>query len=298
MTSTLPAWPARTVTVHAGPGGFPFALHDLGGSGDGPPLLLSHGNGLNVGMWAAALAGLTEHFRCFGLDLRGHGRAPVDAEGYPVDRASFASDVRAAIEVIGEPVRYAAHSLGAASAAVAAADDDSPFVGLWLFEPVLVPVGFDRGDQGPSFLIEISRRRRMDFASVDDAVARFRSKPPYATCDPVAVQGYVEVGTVATADGVRLSCRGEDEARVYEGQSEVDFTRLAAIGRPTVVVSGASVNEANALPPRLAPLVAEAIPGARWEEHAHLSHFGPMEDPSTVTRSIVDHFRSRGPAVP
>ena len=47
------------------------ALHDLGG--DGPPLLLTHGNGLNAGMWATVVPHLRATFHCFGLDFRGHG---------------------------------------------------------------------------------------------------------------------------------------------------------------------------------------------------------------------------------
>ena len=287
-----PTFAQDDVKVLASTDGESIALHDFGGSDPhgGPPLLLCHGNGLNAGMWAGVLPHLTDRFRCFGLDLRGHGQArPVDVN-YSVGRDRFADDIVCAIEAIGEPVRYAAHSLGAASAVHAALRSTSPFVGLWLFEPVLIPIGFDRGGDGPSFLIEVSRKRRMDFASVDDAFERFTSKPPYSMCDPLAVRGYVEVGTMPTDDGVRLSCRGEDEARVYESGEELDFGAFAVIDLPVVVVSGAAANEANALPPKVAPVVAEAIPGARWEEYEGLSHFGPMEDPARMAASITAFF--------
>jgi pimeloyl-ACP methyl ester carboxylesterase len=46
------------------------ALHDLGG--DGPALLLTHGNGLNAGMWATVVPHLRDTFHCYGLDFRGH----------------------------------------------------------------------------------------------------------------------------------------------------------------------------------------------------------------------------------
>lgn len=286
------------VTTLTSDDGEPVALHDLGGPADGPPLLLSHGNGLNVGMWAAALPDLTARFHCYGIDLRGHGRSRPTGPGYPVGRERFAADVITAIDAIGGPVCFAGHSLGAASAVQACLLDHTQpgelFTGLWLFEPVLVPDGFERGE-GPSFLIEMSRKRRMEFDSVDDAIDRFRSKPPYATCDPVAVRGYVEVGTV-TIDGdggagVRLSCEGEDEARVFETMATLDFGRLASIGLPAMVVSGAAADVANALPPKLAPLVAEAMgPSARWIEFDGLSHFGPMEAPGPIAASIVDFF--------
>lgn len=269
------------------------ALHDFGGDGPGPPLLLCHGNGLNAGMWAAALPTLTGRFQCYGLDLRGHGRSRPGRADYSVDRRQFAADVTTAVEAIGGPIRFAGHSLGAASATVAAMHDCSPFVGLWLFEPVLLPDSIETGE-GPSSLVEMSRRRRMDFDSVDDAVDRFRSKPPYSLCDERAVRGYVEVGTYETASGVRLSCRGEDEARVFGSSPPFDFAELGTIDIPVLVASGATINEANALPPRLAPLVADSIPGARHVEFDGVSHFGPMEDPEGMARSIIDFFTEIG----
>jgi pimeloyl-ACP methyl ester carboxylesterase len=47
------------------------ALHDLGDQG--PPLMLTRGNGLNAGMWATVVPHLRGAFHCFGLDFRGHG---------------------------------------------------------------------------------------------------------------------------------------------------------------------------------------------------------------------------------
>ncbi len=265
------------------------ALHDLGGDGPGAPLLLSHGNGLNVGMWAAALPMLRERFRCFGLDLRGHGRSRPSGPGYSVARSDMAGDVATAVAAIGEPVRFAGHSLGAASAVAAAVEDVDRFVGLWLFEPVIAPMDLDLGD-GPARLIEISRRRRMDFESVDDAIERFSSKPPYAGCHPAAVRGYVEVGTVPTADGVRLSCSGEDEARGFAERERYDLARFVVIDRPTVVAAGARPDELNAAPRRLASYVADAIPGARLATFDGMSHFGPMEQPAVAARSIIELF--------
>lgn len=280
------------VTILTSVDGEPVALHDFGGRADGPPLLLTHGNGLNAGMWAGALPDLATTFRCWGLDLRGHGRARPTAPGYSVERARFAADIVTAVEAIGQPVHLAAHSLGAASAvnaAVANPPASDLFLTLWLYEPVLVTETFDRRGEGPGMLVEMSRRRRMEFDSVADAVARFRSKPPFVTCDERAVEGYVEIGTVPVEGGVRLSCEGEDEARVFETIATVDAATLATVEVPALVVSGAAADAANALPPRLAPVVAEALGRARWFEYEGLSHFGPMENPAGMARSIIDH---------
>lgn len=273
------------VKLLSSPDGEQVALHELGG--DGPALLLGHGNGLNTGMWAGALPTLTEHFHCFGVDLRGHGASRPINRNYSVKRERFAEDVLSCVDAIGGPVHFAGHSLGAASAVFAALARRDAFRTLWLFEPVLMPIGYERGSDGPSFLVKISRRRRMEFESVDDAFERFTSKPPYSGCDPRSVRSYIEVGSYPVDGGIRLSCEGEDEARVYESADDMDFDRFAAIDAPTVVASGGSTDEANALPPKLAPLVAAALGNAVSEEYPTLSHFGPMEAPEVVAASII-----------
>src|SRR4051794_18086826 len=74
----------------------------------------------------------------------------------------------------------------------------------------------------PSNLIEASRRRRLVFPSVQEAIDRFCSKPPFAQCEPEAVRAYVEVGTTPQADGtVKLTCTGETEASIYESNEQL-----------------------------------------------------------------------------
>ena len=47
--------------------GVSIALHDLGGTGR--PLLFTHGNGLNAGMWASVAPLLGHRYHCWGLDF-------------------------------------------------------------------------------------------------------------------------------------------------------------------------------------------------------------------------------------
>ena len=47
-------------------------LHDFGG--EGPPVLLTHGNGLNAGMWATVVPLLRSERRCFEYMDRRWGR--------------------------------------------------------------------------------------------------------------------------------------------------------------------------------------------------------------------------------
>lgn len=265
------------------------ALHDLGG--DGPPLLLTHGNGLNAGMWATVVPHLRATFHCYGLDFRGHGASQQAHERIPVERRWFVAEVLAAVEAIGgPPVLAAGHSLGGATLLRTEQQHPGTLAACWTFEPVLVPDTWE-AKPPPSGLIEASRRRRSVFASVQEAVDRFRSKPPFAGCEPEAVRAYVEWGTAPLPDGtVKLTCSGETEASIYETNELLDFSRLAAIACPVVVAAGAALATGNELPPLVAPLVAEALGDARLEVLAGVTHFAPMEDGARVARSILAHL--------
>ncbi len=265
--------------------GQPVALHDFGGRGS--PLLLSHGNGLNAGMWRACLPTLQEHFHCWGLDLRGHGATHTLSTDYDVDRERFAEDVLVAVDRLGEPVRYAAHSLGGAAGLYAARRCPEQFLGLWLYEPVVIDARLER-DGPPKELVEAARRRRLDFPSADEAITNFCSKMPFSTCEPEAVRGYVELGSQATEQGVRLTCLGENEARVFGSGVPIELSSLATITCPATIGRGEATGPSHAIPASMATPIAQALPVGQLATFQGLTHFGPMESHPRVTASIVD----------
>lgn len=64
-------------------------------TGKGEPLLLIHGNGENQKIFYKAAMVLKEHFTCYLVDSRGHGKsAPADA----LDYATMAEDLRQMLE--------------------------------------------------------------------------------------------------------------------------------------------------------------------------------------------------------
>jgi len=263
-------------------------LHDLGG--DGSPLLLTHGNGLNVGMWATAIPALRQHFHVYGIDFRGHGASRPDAEDFSVARSNFMNEVLlAAAKLSDDPIVAAGHSLGGATLVSTELRNPGTFSKLWVFEPVMVPPEWPRPD-GEHPLVVASRKRRMHFDSVQAAYERFVSKPPYSDCEPAAVRAYVERGTYAEDGGVRLSCSGDTEARVFSSGEPTDFAELAAITCPTVVAFGEAMASGNELPPQVAPLIADALGAGEIRGFEGLTHFGPMEDGDQIARAIIEHL--------
>jgi pimeloyl-ACP methyl ester carboxylesterase len=53
--------------------------------GSGQPLVLLHGVFLNSGIWVHQLADLSDEYRVIALDLRGHGRSVLGADGFGSD---------------------------------------------------------------------------------------------------------------------------------------------------------------------------------------------------------------------
>jgi pimeloyl-ACP methyl ester carboxylesterase len=87
--------------------------------GQGEPLVLLHPGGADSRVFESNLPGLTEHFRVFRPDRRGHGRT-ADVEG-PISYELMARDTIAFLEqVVGGPAFLVGHSDGAPVALVTA----------------------------------------------------------------------------------------------------------------------------------------------------------------------------------
>ncbi len=275
------------------PDGLRIALYDFGG--DGPDLLLAHATGFCAEVFVPMARHLGAAYHCWGVDLRAHGRSDRPRDG-DFAWSGFATDVQATIDhlELDRPFGFG-HSCGGAAVLLAEAARPGTFRGLYCFEPVIVP---DPPDGTPRELIVenplsvAARRRRETFPSAEDAFLNFSSKPPFAALDPDALRWYVESGfdllpADEGGDGhtVRLRCRRQDEAAVYaRGASHGAFGRLHEVACPVTLACGELTDafgpaflEADAA--RLRRPTVEVLPG--------VGHFGPLEQPALVARSVV-----------
>jgi len=262
--------------------GVEVAVHDLGGSGE--PLLVLHATGFHGRAYAPLAAGLTDRYRVLALDQRGHGDAvtPAAADLHWSRMADDLLDVIDALD-LGPGLRCVGHSMGGAVILSAALTRSGAVRSAWLFEPIVFPDPTEMGIEPASDpLADGARRRRNDFSSRAEARERYAAKPPMAAFTPAALDAYVDHGFVDTDDGVSLKCPGEQEARVYEGNDMSVFARLTAVEAAVHVVGSGD----GGPPAQIAPLIADAVPGARFARWDDTTHFAPFEDPGRCAAAI------------
>ena len=104
------------------PDGVGIAVYDFGG--DGEDLLLVHATGFCGEMFGPLARSLDHRFRCWGLDLRAHGRSGWPANG-DFAWSGFRTDVLTVIDHLGLSRPYAfGHSCG--GAAILLAEEGRP----------------------------------------------------------------------------------------------------------------------------------------------------------------------------
>ena len=258
------------------------AVHDLGGTG--PSVVFAHATGLHGLVWRPLAAHLADAVSSTAFDERGHGDSglPPDLD---FDWRGFALDALAVVDAVATAPFGVGHSSGATALLLAEQARPGTFRALYCFEPVIVPADPPLGRDLGNWLAAGARRRREVFASREEALANYVGKPPFDRWAPEALAEYVEHGFTDQPDGsVRLKCRGEHEALVYEMATAHDgFARLGEVRCPVLVARGGDTEAMS--PPALSGLV-ERLPDARVELLPGLGHFGPLEDPAAVAASI------------
>jgi pimeloyl-ACP methyl ester carboxylesterase len=264
-----------------GPDGSELAVHHLGAGRR--PTLLCHATGFHGLVWGPFAGLLAQRFRVWSLDFRGHGDAsPPPA--LPLEWRGVGDDVLAVVDDLGleQPFGFG-HSMGGAALVLAESERPGTFRGLAVFEPIVFPAEGPPGGKGD--LASGARRRRATFASKDEAFANFASKPPLSAFVPDALWAYVDHGLAERPEGgVALKCRPEVEAGVYEGApAHPGWARLPEVRCPATVLTG----EHSDVGGELSRLQAERLPGGRVEVIPGVGHFGPMEDPPLLARTVA-----------
>lgn len=260
-------------------------LHDLGG--DGPPLLIAHATGFCAGPYRPLAAHLAGAHHVWALDFRSHGESTSPASG---DHrwSGMVDDVLAVVDAIdGGPVAAVGHSMGGACLLGAEARRPGTLRAAWVFEPIVIPPEWERSTEVNPLAVA-ARRRRPAFGSKAEALARYASRPPLGLLRADALAAYVEHGFVEQPDGtVALRCTPEHEGATFDGTHKPTMGDMAAVDVPVVVALGSREPFG---PQAFAPRVADALPQGTARPYAHLGHFGPLEDPTTIAADVLAFF--------
>lgn len=278
--------PNRLVPDHRFPStdGVEIAAYLLGGSG--PALLVAHATGFCAAVLGPMVDRLRDTVRVVAFDERGHGASGRPRSGN-FDWQRFADDALAVLDGYGlHQVLGFGHSCGGAALLLAEMARPGTFRGLYLYEPVVPPIDgplpFDPADNP---LSAGARRRRTGFASREEALANFTAKAPFDVLAPEVLAAYVDNAfRFAPGGGIELRCARDDEARIYEaGFTHHAYQHLDEIRCPVTVACGELTDALG--PDTLSPVVAR-LPHAELTVLPGLGHFGPLEDPEAVARSI------------
>jgi len=264
--------------------GVDVAARDFGG--EGPNLVLAHASGLHGAVWEPLAQTLKPSFRCVAFDDRAHG----DSQRPPPNQLTwdgFARDALATVDSLGGgPLVGVGHSSGATALLLAEQARPGTFSAIYCYEAVLFAADPPSGPDPDNRLAAGARRRRDLFDSRQAAYENYASKPPFDVLSPAALHAYVDVGFENLADGgVRLKCRPEDEARVYEmGTAHDCYGHLGEVRCPVLLVEG---SESEHVEPGLLEHMAGRLVHGRTEVITGLGHFGPLQGPETVARSTL-----------
>lgn len=217
----------KRIRLSGGDPGVEIALLDFGGRG--PAALLHHATGFCAALWAPVAERLTDRFRVFAMDARGHGDSskPAPPDAYRWD--AFGRDVEAVASRLADthgPLALGVgHSFGGTALTLAEGARPGLFGRLVLVDPVIPPTDpevrktFGRGNP----MADTARRRRRDWQSRADARARWAGRPVFAAWTPRALDLYAAEGLEERSDGgVTLKCPPEVEASVFENAASVD----------------------------------------------------------------------------
>jgi 3-oxoadipate enol-lactonase len=248
--------------------------HALDGAVDGPELLLGGSLGTTLEMWEPQRAALEPIAQLVRFDARGHGRSPVPAGPYGID--DLGSDVLRLMDDLQlQRASYCGLSIGG-------------MIGQWL--AINAPERLDRlilictGAFLPPADPWLERAAAVRSAGTTDAIAdtvvgRWFTKP-FAEAHPGTVAQYRAMIAATDPDGYAACLAAIATMDLRAG--------LPSVRTPTLVLSGA---QDSSIAPSHGRLIADAIPGSRYELLDPAAHLATVERADAVNELITEFLQ-------
>jgi len=255
----------------------------------GTPIVLNHPTGFLAALWQPIAERLADAgYDVYAYDARGHGdsdKPPPEGDNYHWQR--FAEDLRAFLDALRlRGVPFAGHSAGGAAGLWLAAHEPQYFSRIVAIEPIVMPAMLPQDEGRRSDMSESARRRRMVFASPQELIDQYRTRPTFEHWTDNALLLYAEQGTYRREDGqVQLKCPGEVEGEIFANSGSLDLWGvLPRIACPVLVLKGAYTEGFLAA---AAEGVAGRVQAGRLEIVRDAGHLAPMERPDAVADAIL-----------
>ncbi|MEV6238578.1 3-oxoadipate enol-lactonase [Lentzea sp. NPDC051838] len=249
--------------------------HVVDGPEDAEVLVLGPSIGTSTGLFDAQVAALADRWRIVRFDLRGHGESP-DAPG-PYSIGELASDVVELLDALGvRQFHYLGVSIGGA-------------IGQWL--------GIHHGSRLLTLTLCATAAQFPDPPQWPARAALVREKgvevmvpsrlgtwytQEFAVLQPEEAERLLDMLRSTTVEGY-AGCA--ESIGTFDVRSE-----LGKITVPTLVLAGA---DDPATTPEIVRVIADGIPGARFEVVADAAHLLTAERPEVVNALVVDHLSRR-----
>lgn len=241
--------------------------------GQGLPVILIHGVGLDSTMWNAQVDALAKRYDVIAYDMLGHGESALPAEDAVLD--DFADQLAALLDHLGlTRAAVVGFSMGGLVARAFALRHPTRLTGMVVLSSV-----FERDTgQRASILQRLAQvRNQGPSANVDTALERWFS-PAFRAAHPE---------TISTIHAIICDNHPQGYYRSYSlfgTQDCFGADRLATIRMPVLIVTG-ELDPGST--PRMAEALAERLPYAEVHIIPGQRHMVPIEDPDSVNALVM-----------
>lgn len=246
-------------------------------SGNGPPVVLLHGVGLNQSIWAEQVTALNSDFQVITYDLLGHGRSAPVAANAPL--SDWVDQLNAVVcDLALEKFSVVGFSFGGLIAQAYAARHPQKIDRLALMSTV-----YDRGETeraGVLARLDLVKREGPQ-ASIPAALSRWFSSEFSRTHPEITNQFEVLLRCNDAASFLSAYACFATADRELVGA-------LADFDRPTLVITGELDTGST---PAMARKLAGMIPGAGCSIIAGGRHMMPVEMPGAVNSVLLQFFK-------
>lgn len=243
-------------------------------TGQGHPVILIHGVGLNKEMWGGQIVGLAPHYSVIAYDMLGHGASPRPASGTPL--GGYAEQLLELLDHLQIPQAIViGFSMGGLVARAFALHHPTRLSGLVVLNSV-----FNRSAEQRAGVIARTAQaaEHGPDANAEAALSRWFSRE-YQAANPAQIAAIRQ--TLASNDP-------QGYLTTYELFATQDMYRaddLASIQVPTLIATG-ELDPGST--PLMARELAERIPGAQVAVLDEQRHMMPVESPRLVNQVLLD----------